>query len=91
MTASAFASRFSRWVCRLTSVLSAHEWAALADRSLRATLRRNQRSEYLEPSLRAQETPILQGLKRVTRATVNRHWNGTPDRRPKGTPLIGES
>jgi hypothetical protein len=19
---------------------------------------------------------------------VNRHWNGTPDRRPKGTPLI---
>jgi hypothetical protein len=22
---------------------------------------------------------------------VNRHWNGTPDRHPKGTPLIGES
>jgi hypothetical protein len=24
-------------------------------------------------------------------AIVNRHWNGTPDRHPKGTPLIGES
>ncbi len=23
------------------------------------------------------------------RATVNRHWNGTPYRHPKGTPLIG--
>ncbi len=23
--------------------------------------------------------------------SVNRHWNGTPDRHPKGTPLIGES
>jgi len=22
---------------------------------------------------------------------VNRRWTGTPDRRPKGTPLIGES
>jgi len=22
---------------------------------------------------------------------VNRHWNGTPYRHPKGTPLIGES
>jgi hypothetical protein len=24
-------------------------------------------------------------------AFVNRRWTGTPDRRPKGTPLIGES
>jgi hypothetical protein len=27
----------------------------------------------------------------VIRRIVNRHWNGTPDRHPKGTPLIGES
>lgn len=29
--------------------------------------------------------------KTVPSGPVNRHWNGTPDRHPKGTPLIGES
>ena len=26
--------------------------------------------------------------RRLLVLNVNRHWNGTPDRRPKGTPLI---
>ena len=30
----------------------------------------------------------LEVMIRLTPRGVNRHWNGTPDRRPKGTPLI---
>jgi hypothetical protein len=33
-------------------------------------------------------TYVWRRRKRTTMSSVNRHWNGTPDRRPKGTPLI---
>ena len=31
------------------------------------------------------------GVRSAMPSIVNRRWTGTPDRRPKGTPLIGES
>jgi hypothetical protein len=32
---------------------------------------------------------VAPNLKSGASQNVNRHWIGTPDRRPKGTPLIG--
>jgi hypothetical protein len=45
---------------------------------------------YDQPFMGAISALPRQDLAKMAEAlVVNRRWNGTPDRRPKGTPLIG--